>query len=613
MAFFPIIPQISQSLSLFRVSYIVKQQYLGLILLVSLGIGGVVLSHPKVISFGAALLGIRSSSEAIEPSSDDEGEFETSLFSPVVSPQYAALELVDHFSDSWETLVPVYPDHDYSDHVYPDHSINLAYETSSREIESGSDYAFADLSVPLSAEITTVAAVVSADSPGFGEVEVVPLTAEPLEEIVLYEAPPRLQSEPQNASNTNLPVQPPIRRRVIAAPPGSYPVSPTPARNPLASEASLPSVPDIGAQQRFHVEANLVEVVPLPGAETVARVGTEIILGCDILPDARKIAYLDIQETLKNLPPEERQKVTDQEIQARQEAIIQQVFPMLLNEYVRFTLLYCDFASGRKKEEIQMWEKRVGDSFEEHELPKLMKQFGATNRMELNTTLEQLIGSSIEREKALFVRKMVGDIMIRNTIKEAEGECTHEEMLNYYNEHKPDFFHRARARWFQMTVNVTPSLPRERAREKMVWMGNQVAAGVPFEQVARDHSDGFTAGNGGFSDWVSKGSLVSDALEQAVFQGPIRTLSPIIEDRNAFHIVRVLDREEEYYTPFPQAQSEIKKKIKELRRNKKEAEYYAELTRKFQPETYQNNVTNFSLPGAKIALPQGIGTSLHAR
>ena len=592
-----------------------KQQLLNLFLFISLGVAVVALSQPKVTSLYTALFGIRSSSEVVEPSSADE--FETYSFPSATLPQNDRLESEYDFSNSWEPSLPVLPENP----VYP------VYEAAYTETESGSDFAFADLSVPLTAEITTVAAVTAKNPPPFDAMEAdfsiysqnltfsEVSSVEPLEETVLYEAPKRAQNEPPNHFNTEMPVQKHTRRS-IAAPPDASRLSPSP--NPLASEVSanntvFQSMPvaaaDIGVGQRFHVEANLVEIVPLPGAETVARVGTEIILGCDILPEAKKIAYFDLQ----GLPPEVRQKMTDQEIQARQETIVQQVFPMILDNYVYLTLFYCDFASNSPKEQIQALEKRLGDSFEEYELPKLMKQFGAVNRMELNSTLEKLIGSSIDREKALFIRKALGQGMIGNVVKEAEGECTHEEMNNYYEEHKADFFHRARAKWLQLAVNITPSFSKEEARNKLVWMGNQVVGGIPFERVARDHSDGLTAKNGGFNDWVTKGSLVSDVLEQAIFQGPIGVLSPILEDRNGFHIVKVLEREDEYYTPFPQAQTDIKKKIKELRRNKKETEYYAELFRKFQPETYQNNVTNFSQQESKVAMPPGIGTSLHAR
>ena len=568
-------------------------------------------SQPKFVSFGARLLGIRLTSETDEFAPTDEFE----AYSLPEPPQRDLFEPSDSVLIPWDvpdepidvvkmdTPVTAYQD-------YPDYRVDDIPLTELEPI-TDFDFGYASLAAPLTSEVVPTAE----NSTAFDGIEndfsvwnqnltQVPEMLEGFgpEEIVLYEPPTSFEQQPADGFARS-------RGKPIAVP--SNPFPPENYTQPPPSAQSFP-VGDLGANQRLHVDANLVEIIPLPGAEIVARVGTEIILGCDILPEAKKIAYFEIQDKLKKLPPEERQKVTAQEIQEQQDIIVQQVFPMILDQHVRFTLIYCDFASGRKKEEIQPIEKRVGDSFEEGELPRLMKQFEAGNRMELNNALERLIGSSIEREKALFVRRTIAQHIIRSTIMDAEGECTHEEMLNYYEEHKGDFFHKAKAKWLQLTVNITSSFTKEQAREKIVWMGNHVANGVPFEQVAFDHSDGFTAKNGGFNDWVTKGSLVSEALEQAVFQGQIGALSPIIEDRSALHIVKVLEREDEYHTPFLQAQSPIKKKIKELRRNKKEAEYFTELFRKFQPETYQNNVTNFTQPQSKTALPQG-GTSLHAR
>ena len=621
-----------------------------MVLLASLGTVGVALSQPDLLSHASKLVGLQSAEKTANADFlDEEDEHDETC--------------CDSHAENVKSI-PFYPQ---TTSALPLPAITTAAATIPvYEEPATNDYGFSDISAPLTEETGEIAAIpavtieLEGDFSDFSalnqdftqeptpvEPVATPIIAAPVisqtqrrsiaapqeatpEETVLYEPatsePLPIAAAPiaEDLNTENKPAH------NIAAPPENYTlVSNDTTQNPLASDVpanvSAVSVSAANSQfppptnfaeqtfdQRLHVDPNLVEIVPCPGAETVARVGTEVILGCDILPEAKKVAYFEIRDKLKSLSPEERAKITPQQLQAEQEAIVKQVFPMILDQYVRYTLLYCDFASGRKKEEIQMFEKRLGDSFEEHELPKLMKQFECDNRMELNTALERLIGSSIDREKALSVRKMFGQIMISGTIKEAEGECTHDEMLTYYNDNKAEFFHKSRAKWLQLTVNVTPNLPTDQAMNKIVWMGNQVAAnGIAIERVARDHSDGLTAKDGGFNDWINKGALVSDALENAVFQMPIGTLSPIIQDRNAFHIIKVLDREEEYYTPFLKAQTDIKKKIKEQRRNKKEAEYFVELFRKFHPEKYDNNVANFTKPEAKVSLPQGTGVSLH--
>ena len=633
-----------------------KQHFFNMVLLASLGTVGVVLSQPELLSHASKLVGLQPAEKTVDTEFFDDGdEYDEYCCDSLAenSPYYAQ-------SASISPPLPFAATEAVSVAVIPTYE-----EPATSPISTPTnDFGFADISAPLTEKTVEIAAssAVTAEPEGDfsafnqnftqetqpADSVITPIIAAPaiaqtqrrsiavpqeenLEETVLYEPP---QTEPlqtehslpiatapiaNDLNNTNKPAH------FIAVPPENYtlvsndtvrnPLSPDlPSNNIIAANTQYPPLTNFAEQtfdQRLHVDPNLVEIVPCPGAETVARVGTEVILGCDILPEAKKVAYFEIQHKLESLSPEDRAKVTPQQLQEEQEAIVKQVFPMILDQYVRYTLLYCDFASGRKKEEIQMWEKRLGDSFEESEVPKLMKQFGVENRMDLNNALENLIGSSIDREKALFVRKTFGQIMIGGAIKEAEGECTHDEMLTYYNDNKAEFFHKSRAKWLQLTVNVTANLSTDQAKDKIVWMGNQVAGGIQFERVARDHSDGLTAKNGGFNDWVNKGALVSDALENAIFQSPVGALSPIIQDRNAFHIVKVLDREEEFYTPFLKAQTDIKKKIKEQRRNKKETEYFAELFRKFHPETYQNNVANFTKPEVKVSLPQGNGVSLH--
>ena len=55
---------------------------------------------------------------------------------------------------------------------------------------------------------------------------------------------------------------------------------------------------------------------------------------------------------------------------------------------------------------------------------------------------------------------------------------------------------------------------------------------------------GPTSHEGGRYDWTTKGSLVSDVIDQAIFSLPVGKLSRILEDEKGFHIVRVIERED---------------------------------------------------------------------
>ena len=108
-------------------------------------------------------------------------------------------------------------------------------------------------------------------------------------------------------------------------------------------------------------------------------------------------------------------------------------------------------------------------------------------------------------------------------------------------------------------------------------MGNQVLGGKDFAEVARTGSHGSTAPNGGLRDWTTRGSLVSQVLDEAIFTLPPGALSPILEDEQGFHIVRVLEREEAHRIPFLEAQVEIRDKIRQQREAEQEQKYLARL------------------------------------
>ena len=66
---------------------------------------------------------------------------------------------------------------------------------------------------------------------------------------------------------------------------------------------------------------------------------------------------------------------------------------------------------------------------------------------------------------------------------------------------------------------------------------------------------------GGQRDWITRGSLKSALLDQALFTLPPGQLSRILQDEEGFHIVRVIEREDAHRTPFEETQAEIREKM----------------------------------------------------
>ncbi|MDR1963274.1 MAG: peptidylprolyl isomerase [Planctomycetaceae bacterium] len=371
-----------------------------------------------------------------------------------------------------------------------------------------------------------------------------------------------------------------------------YDVQPLPPLSPLPlaesqtllQQTSLsvpqPVQPKIASQFQINPVV-MAEEVPCHGTETVARVGTQVILMCDLLPQLRRAGIQVLNENLKRAPDEERAKITEEEKENFINMFVENQYPAFLQEQVMVALVFNDYLLAKSKEEREMFDKKFGEEFDQHEIPAMIKEFGVRNNIELKQYLKEKLGSSLDRERMLWIRSKIAQQWIMFNMQEATGECTHDEMMEFYTNHKEQFTSESRVQWQELFVAFSNHKTEEAARNKIAWMGNQVAAGYPFEEIAKVNSEGFTAAKGGLWDWTKKGSLTSPELEQAVFSLPADKMSPIIKGDKGFHIIRVVKREETKITPFIEAQVTIRERIKMERRQKLQTEYFAELKKRY--------------------------------
>ena len=167
-----------------------------------------------------------------------------------------------------------------------------------------------------------------------------------------------------------------------------------------------------------------------------------------------------------------------------------------------------------------------------------MKQVGAGTRREFDLEAPRVGHVAGTGEAGVHASASWPSEWIGQQVKRDE-EITYDQMVAYYREHQDEFTTPARAQWEELMVSYAKYPSKAAAYDAIARMGNQVLAGAPFAEVAKAGSDGVTAANGGRRDWTSKGSLVCQELDAALFSLPVGQLSPIIEGPNGFHIIRV--------------------------------------------------------------------------
>ena len=299
------------------------------------------------------------------------------------------------------------------------------------------------------------------------------------------------------------------------------------------------------------------EIEPSEDARIVARVGGEVVLASEVM----SLFVRDFLDKLDEpIPHEQREEL----IRGR------------LKYHTELKLIYLDAKRTIPAEAMPKVKESIAKHFEDKEVENMMKIAKVDSRQALEDKLHKF-GTSIGRQKHMFIERALAMQWMQQQ-STAGTTITHEMLLDYYNQHLTDYDHIARARWEELAVRVSSQANKAEAFAQIARMGNLVQDGASFSEVAKNGSDGITADKGGVRDWTTKGSLVSEEIDKAIFSLPIGALSPIIESKRGFHIVRVIEREDAYRTPFFEVQGEIRKKLKNQQDMQGRKEYLAKLS-----------------------------------
>ena len=229
----------------------------------------------------------------------------------------------------------------------------------------------------------------------------------------------------------------------------------------------------------------------------------------------------------------------------------------------------------------------------------LMRDNQAETLAELDIILRRY-GSSLDTQIRLYGENRLGRDSARKSFSQTY-QVSHQEMLDYYDEHAAEYALPAKARFEQLTVKFSSFPTRAEAEKAIAAMGNEVFFGTPLPAVARKSSQDPSAARGGYYDWIVQGSLASEPIDKAIFTLEIGKLSQIIEDERGLHIVRVLERQAASSVPFLDAQTAIKEAIIA---QKREADY-----KKFI-ETLQTKTKVWTIYDEQDALAQKTKASL---
>jgi peptidyl-prolyl cis-trans isomerase SurA len=337
---------------------------------------------------------------------------------------------------------------------------------------------------------------------------------------LLFALPLLAQNPPANPPPPdNPPAQKPpsLEAPQMAAPEPEQPKKP----------ATPPAKPGKPAKPALTGEGKVVE-------EIVARVNNEIITSSE-LEKARTAAAEDAQQECSG-------RCTPEQLQVAMED--RQKFA--LRDLIDQSLL-----AQRGKD---MGVNVEGDVVKQLDTIRIQNKLDSMEKLETAVTKE---GLNWDDFKNNIRNKLLTQEVIRREVG-SHINIGRDETMKYYEEHKKDFVkpEQVALRAIEISTDGKKDSDLPDLKKKADDLLRRIKDGEDFATLAKRFSDGSTAQQGGYLGVYKRGEL-SKQLEDQVFAMKKNQLTDVIETKQGFLILQVLERYEEGEQPFEKVENEI--------------------------------------------------------
>jgi parvulin-like peptidyl-prolyl isomerase len=175
----------------------------------------------------------------------------------------------------------------------------------------------------------------------------------------------------------------------------------------------------------------------------------------------------------------------------------------------------------------------------------------------------------LKLNEALIREQMAHGLAIRALVNEAVGSkiiVSDDEIRTYFERHKETFTKPPQLHLSHILIAVDPAWNSEQkkaAADKTAKLRERLVEGEDFVRLATQHSeDKQSREQGGDIGWFSPGQLVA-TLEKEVETLKDGEVSPVIEDRFGFQIIKVIERKAAVTPPFDELKGKIRGILKQ--------------------------------------------------
>jgi len=200
----------------------------------------------------------------------------------------------------------------------------------------------------------------------------------------------------------------------------------------------------------------------------------------------------------------------------------------------------------------------------EPEVIKQLDQIRIENKLPSMEALEEAVsGEKMNWED--FKNNIRSGLLTKKVIGSEVGShinVTKDEIQKYYDEHKQEFVRPEQVALRSIEVNTTGKDETEVAelRKKAETALKRIKDGEDFGEIAKRYSDGSTAKQGGYLGLYKRGEL-SKELEDTVFKMKRNDLTDVMETKQGFLVMQVMEHYDEGEQSLAKVENEINEKL----------------------------------------------------
>jgi peptidyl-prolyl cis-trans isomerase SurA len=199
----------------------------------------------------------------------------------------------------------------------------------------------------------------------------------------------------------------------------------------------------------------------------------------------------------------------------------------------------------------------ISDDEVAHAFEQLAKQNGMDAKQFQEALTQQ--GISVDNVKESLKRQQLMMRLLQYKVK--PRKVSDEEVQRAYANRTKDVEYEVRARDLYVAVPEHGTPEQEAAAKQKVDAAlRRLKSGESFANVARDLSDGPSAGDGGDLGYIRRGSMIP-AFEQAAFALKPGETSKVLRLPTGYHLIKVEDRRQVQEKPLAEVQEEIRAQL----------------------------------------------------